>query len=643
MNVRLPGVQPSTASPPAPAAVLRRKCACGGSGRDCEECRKKGTLQRKSAGGGGPELAPPIFHEVLLPPGQPLDAQARAFPEAQPGHDFSRVRVLADAGPARLGEWEDRRSNRQHRGMVSRSAQPFKALGSSDGGRSRPIQTRLAVNEPADPFEQEADRVAEEVMRMPASPTGPEGSARPAQPRVQRRVSAGGPGLAEAPPIVDDVLRSSGQAMDSSSQAFFEARFGHDFSQVRIHTDSRAAESVQAHAFTVGSDIVFAAGRYAPATLEGRRLLGHELTHVVQQGAGLASARNPVQGLVSRQPAPAAVQRRPAVPYKGVILPLDEIKKDPQREKLRKQSGQSQAKVCRSIGRDLDKENCPISLNENAVVTVTAEKVAGLWLQIDCAGIPGFGPLEQCHVLGAFVKPQPPPPDSTISGGSLKIPPSAGGSLKIPPSPAEIKEPSPPATPPAFVCGPNVTAALQEALKTVASKFEGLDTDQKQRSCQTVAQINQPIPLTAFSAWDIVELYHEHVPFWMPAYSGCGTKGADPPCDLSVQVEKDSHYAGSVNYVLFGKILNLCNGIAPKSYTKEWMLDLITLYKGPGLLSGPAANYEASKAWAEAGYDGWPSGAAAPPGDQQNCAPTCGDYVGGELTPRWAPYIGPDE
>jgi len=275
------------------------------------------------------------------------------------------------------------------------------------------LQTKLVVNAPGDSFEQEADRVAEDITRMPATPPSLDEPPGPARRNVQRHVSSDGGVLAQAPPIVTEALRSSGQAMDSSTRAFFEARFGHDFGRVRIHSDSHAAESVQAHAFTVGSDIVFATGRYAPATAEGRRLLGHELTHVVQQRAAAPSAPGRVPCLVSRQLAQAAVQRKPATPYKGVILPLDEIEKEPRREKLRKQSGQTWAKVCRSIGKDLDRKNCPASLDPNAEVTVTAEKVAGLWLQIDCTSISGFGAMEQCHVLGAFVKPKGAPPAAT--------------------------------------------------------------------------------------------------------------------------------------------------------------------------------------------------------------------------------------
>lgn len=92
----------------------------------------------------------------------------------------------------------------------------------------------------------------------------------------------------DVPPIVHDVLRSSGQPLDAHTRSFFESRFDHDFSRVRVHTDTRAAESahaVNALAYTVGRDIVFGAGQYTPGTNAGQRLLAHELTHAAQQGA----------------------------------------------------------------------------------------------------------------------------------------------------------------------------------------------------------------------------------------------------------------------------------------------------------------------------------------------------------------------
>src|SRR6266498_1033707 len=94
---------------------------------------------------------------------------------------------------------------------------------------------------------------------------------------------------ATAPPIVHEVLRAPGRPLDTATRAFMEPRFGHDFSGVRVHTDARAAESaraVNALAYTVGRDVVFGTGQYAPGTGEGKGLLAHELTHVVQQSSG---------------------------------------------------------------------------------------------------------------------------------------------------------------------------------------------------------------------------------------------------------------------------------------------------------------------------------------------------------------------
>lgn len=91
---------------------------------------------------------------------------------------------------------------------------------------------------------------------------------------------------AEAPPIVHEVLKSSGQPLDESTRTFFEPRLGHDFSKVRVHTDTLAgesAEAINAAAYTVGRDIVFGRGHYAPITVYGQQLLAHELTHVIQQ------------------------------------------------------------------------------------------------------------------------------------------------------------------------------------------------------------------------------------------------------------------------------------------------------------------------------------------------------------------------
>jgi len=101
-----------------------------------------------------------------------------------------------------------------------------------------------------------------------------------------QRAAISAPPLGQAPPIVHDVLRAPGQPLDASTRAFMEPRFGHDFSRVRVHANTQAAKSaraVNALAYTVGRDVVFGAGQYAPGTVQGQRLMAHELTHVVQQ------------------------------------------------------------------------------------------------------------------------------------------------------------------------------------------------------------------------------------------------------------------------------------------------------------------------------------------------------------------------
>lgn len=106
---------------------------------------------------------------------------------------------------------------------------------------------------------------------------------------ILQRVSTNQAESITAPSIVKDVLNSPGQPLDPTTRRFMEPRFGQDFSKVRVHVDSRAsqsARSVNARAYTLGPDIVFAAGEYNPGTHAGMKLLAHELTHVAQQGNG---------------------------------------------------------------------------------------------------------------------------------------------------------------------------------------------------------------------------------------------------------------------------------------------------------------------------------------------------------------------
>jgi hypothetical protein len=229
----------------------------------------------------------------------------------------------------------------------------------------------LTVNEPGDAYEREADQIAERLMRTQAPTTRSISAGLGAQKSLQRKCaqceeeeeedrntlkraspertmrrkcshceeeeeqsakrlqrSETGAGPSVAPPIVQDVLRSPGQPLDSTVRAFMEPRFGRDFSAVRIHSDPKAADSaraVGARGYTVGSHIVFSRDNYAPATTQGRSLLAHELMHVVQQTGGRAGQlvqRDSKKGTPRVTPA-AASPKSKATDYKNIRMHFD--------------------------------------------------------------------------------------------------------------------------------------------------------------------------------------------------------------------------------------------------------------------------------------------------------------------------------
>lgn len=143
------------------------------------------------------------------------------------------------------------------------------------------LQRKLTIGASNDPLEQEADRVADQVMAAPTKSV-----VRNAPPNIQRFTGQALEGSNTAPLSVGRVLASSGRPLEPALRQDMEQRFGQNFSQVRVHSDSvamQSAQEVNAHAYTVGHNIVFGTGQFAPGTHEGRRLLAHELTHVVQQ------------------------------------------------------------------------------------------------------------------------------------------------------------------------------------------------------------------------------------------------------------------------------------------------------------------------------------------------------------------------
>ena len=178
------------------------------------------------------------------------------------------------------------------------------AAKTSEGSRSRgappvstmrapvAVQPHLKVNSPGDAFEQEADSVAAHVMNESQGSCHCGGtcpSCKSGHDHLQLKAGRAGSASAAAPPGISALTRSAGQPLDSGTRAFFEPRFGFDFSGVRVHTDHEAgdaADRLGAHAFTIGPHIAFARGEHQPQSPAGRLLLAHELTHVVQQSGG---------------------------------------------------------------------------------------------------------------------------------------------------------------------------------------------------------------------------------------------------------------------------------------------------------------------------------------------------------------------
>ncbi len=176
--------------------------------------------------------------------------------------------------------------------------------------RSGAIQASLHVSQPGDPAEVEAERMAGLVTgQTAAAPVASQcscsGSGQPCeecrQSAVHRAASSAVGGHTVTPrtashsaahAVQHALFGSSGHPLDAASRAFFEPRFGRDFSSVRIHTGPPAAEStraINARAYTHGSDIVFDQGEYQPSSQAGRHLLAHELTHILQQSAAPSS------------------------------------------------------------------------------------------------------------------------------------------------------------------------------------------------------------------------------------------------------------------------------------------------------------------------------------------------------------------
>lgn len=179
------------------------------------------------------------------------------------------------------------------------------------------LYTKLQVSQPGDAYEQEADQVAEQVLHM-AAPDVPGAIGR----ESGESGANAAPQSSTLPSFVHDAL-GAGEDLDAQTRERMEPRFGYDFRHIRLHTDERArasAQSVNALAYTVGRDIVLGRGQYMPGTREGQRVLAHELTHTIQQGA-TSPLNSPVQRMSLSSAGAGLLQRQadPSAPDAGAV------------------------------------------------------------------------------------------------------------------------------------------------------------------------------------------------------------------------------------------------------------------------------------------------------------------------------------
>ncbi len=238
----------------------------------------------------------PLHWDVkgMKPSYEPTAGKQQAAPAIEPAlWDFAKVSVLPPMPPKR-----------------SRSRSYAREL-------TGILQTKLAVGSVHDPAEAEADAMAARALgdrgvraitphslpvavrrKCACSESGEKcGHCKEEESRLLQRKATSSLQVAAAPPIVHRALSYSGRPLDAATRAYMEPRFGFDFGRVRVHTDADAAESanaIQAVAYTVNHSIAFSAGTYAPGTSTGRRLLAHELAHVIQQRSAPVLAQDKV-------------------------------------------------------------------------------------------------------------------------------------------------------------------------------------------------------------------------------------------------------------------------------------------------------------------------------------------------------------
>jgi len=438
------------------------------------------------------------------------------------------------------------------------------------------IQPKLRVSQPGDEYEQEADRVAEQVMRMSSS-NHVSSTVTDDEERIDRKCSACEMKEKEqqeeeknlnisrklltmsksetsdkvATHEISNIVSSGRSTLDDDVQELMESRFGYDFSGVRIHTDERAAQSARsfnAFAYTIGQDIVFSHGQYSPRTNEGQRILAHELVHTIQQGK--STETNYIQRACGKSeigPTPEDCileERAPAGKRFLFNVNCDEF----------------------APGEEGDLSHFVSSIGPtdsvNIVGTASAEGDHELNVSLSC---------HRASVAASILRREG-------KGGNIRSVRATGGltgtehqrdarAVFI-----EVISPEAPREPECLaceggtrhVCGPDIDPQLTKVLGEMQSHFRALGDWEKHWSCQWLIT-----PPMAINAWDIHDLFLPETgwlrtppfspPCGLPAASATGGIEDPATCSNSVRVGGKCNLAGTVNYATFGIMMRACH------------------------------------------------------------------------------------
>ena len=446
-------------------------------------------------------------------------------------------------------------------------------------------------------------------------------------------------------------LRGGGQPLPESVRNYFEPRFGSDFGRVRIHTDSQAAMSARelnARAYTQGHDIVFAAGEHSPSTTAGRRLLAHELTHVVQQRSN-----------------PKTIQRACG---KKAIGPVPKdcnlVSKEPKGERF------------------LFKANCDEFASNEEDRLIMYINMLDPSVKVNILGMasfdgsPEFNESLSCRRASrtkqVLLREGIPSENILFVEATGGIPPAHDPSLRaidldIKPA-ADVPPPSKKPKKPSKICGPDISSPLSNVFKDIQSTFAGWNDWQRNMCCFGLIQW-LPGVVNPIMAWDIKELFLPNTgwlyerPYCPISYnvSTChcgvpatGMPGSDAiekaktsPCGNSVLVQNKCFLAGTANYGTFGIMCKLCYDHSRSMRYKPWILPpintvwftefymkkLIWAYKT--LMRddpGPPTD------WAVATYRGGPGGVSGTE-NRGFCKGRCGvPYSGKPFDFIWEPH-----